>query len=166
MRLIQQDKTNSLFIGCLIYWLIDMAVNQKFEMVPEAVGVRMHVRGKTCRELFRNALEGVAAYMKPDAAALSKNQRLEKEEISIETVDLNSLLVDFLSGVIAHADIKGAVFTGITFKKFGENFLSGELVGIATDGSEHEIRAISYSDIDIRKNSETGLYEASLVLEV
>lgn len=143
-----------------------MTTHQKFEMVTEDIGVRMQVRGKTPRELFRNALAGVAAYMKPDAAALFKNQRWEKEDISIETVDLNSLLVDFLSRVVAHADIKGMVFTGITFKKFGENFLSGELVGVATDGSEREIRAISYSDIDIRKNAGTGLYEATLILEV
>lgn len=143
-----------------------MTTHQKFEMVPEDSGVRMQVRGKTVRELFRNALAGVAAYMKPDAIALSKNQSPEKQEISIETVDVNSLLVDFLSGVVAHADNRSAVFTSVTFKKFGENFLSGELVGVATDRFENEIRAVSYSDVDIRKNPGTGLYEATLVLEV
>lgn len=143
-----------------------MTTHQKFELVPEDIGMRLHVRGKTCRELFRNALVGVAAYMKSDAVALSKNQQNEREEISIETPDLNSLLVDFLSGVIAHADSRSAVFTGITFKKFGENFLSGELTGIPADGSVREIRAVSYSDVDIRKNQKTGLYEATLVLEV
>ena len=125
----------------------------------------MHVSGKTPRELFRNALAGVASYMKPDAAVLSKNRRQEKEDIMIETVDLNSLLVDFLSGVIARADSRGVVFTNVVFKKFGENFLSGELAGAATDRFENEIRAVSYSDVDIRKNPQTGLYEAALVLE-
>lgn len=143
-----------------------MPTNQKFEIIPEDICVRMRVRGKTARDLFRNALAGLAAYMKPGAMSLSKNQRQAREEISIETVDLNSLLVDFLSGVIAHADSRAAVFTGITFKKFGENFLSGELSGIATDQFDNEIRAVSYSDVDIRKNPKTGLYEALLTFEV
>lgn len=142
-----------------------MVVTKKFEIIPEDLGVRMRVNGKTARELFRNALMGVATYMKPDAAHLSKSRPSEREEISIETVDLNSLLVDFLSGVIARSDMRNAVFTGVTFKKFGENFLSGHLTGIATDRLENEIRAISYSDVDIRKNPKTGLYETMLTLE-
>ncbi|MBI3442978.1 MAG: archease [Candidatus Sungbacteria bacterium] len=141
-------------------------MNKKFEIIPEDASVRVHVWGRTVRELFCNALAGLAAYMKPDAVPLSKNQQQATQEISIETVDLNSLLVDFLSGVIAHADSKGAVFTGVTFKKFGENFLSGELAGIATDRFENEIRAVSYSDVDVRKNPRTGLYEALLTFEV
>lgn len=143
-----------------------MPANKKFEIVPDDFGVRMHVRGKTVRELFRNAVAGLAAYMKPDIASVSKNRQQTREEISIETVDLNSLLVDFLSSVVAQADSKSAVFTGITFKKFGENFLSGELSGIATDQFDNEIRAVSYSDVDIRKNAKTGLYETMLTLEV
>ncbi len=143
-----------------------MAANKNFEIIPEELGIRMRVRGKTARELFRNALACLAAHMKPDAALLSKNRRQAKEEISIEAVDLNSLLVDFLSGVIAHADSRGAVFTDITFKKFGENFLSGELVGAAVDRFANEIRAISYSDVDVRKNPKTGLYEALVTFEV
>ncbi|MBI4224826.1 MAG: archease [Candidatus Sungbacteria bacterium] len=143
-----------------------MAAHKKFEIIPEDIGVRMRVQGKTCRELFRNALAGLAAYMKPDAASLSKSRQQAKEEISIETVDLNSLLVDFLSGVIGYADGRGAVFTGITFKKFGENFLSGELNGVVTDQFDNEVSAVSYSDVDIRKNPKTRLYEAIVTFEV
>lgn len=143
-----------------------MSANKKFEIVPDDFGVRMHVRGKTVRELFRNALLGVTSYMSPDAAAHAKNDRREHEEITIDTVDINSLLIDFLSRVIARSDMRNAVFTGVTFKKFGENFLSGQLTGVATDRFENEIRAISYSDVDIRKNPKTGLYETMLTLEV
>lgn len=143
-----------------------MAANQKFEILPDGFGVRMCVRGKTVRDLFRNALLGVTSYMSPDAAAYAKSDRREHEEIAIDTVDINSLLVDFLSRVVARSDMRNAVFTGITFKKFGENFLSGQLTGVATDRFENEIRAISYSDVDIRKNPKTGLYETMLTLEV
>ena len=143
-----------------------MAANKKFEILPDDSGVRIRVRGKTVRDLFRNALLGVTSYMSPDVAAYAKNDRCEHEEIAIDTVDINSLLVDFLSRVVARSDMRNAVFTGITFKKFGENFLSGQLTGVATDRFENEIRAISYSDVDIRKNPKTGLYEAMLTLEI
>ena len=143
-----------------------MAANKKFEILPDDSGVRIRVRGKTVRDLFRNALLGVTSYMSPDVAAYAKSDRREHEEIAIDTVDINSLLVDFLSRVVARSDMRNAVFTGITFKKFGENFLSGQLTGVATDRFENEIRAISYSDVDIRKNPKTRLYEAMLTLEV
>lgn len=143
-----------------------MPANKKFEILPDGFGVRMRVRGKTVRELFRNALLGVTSYMSPGMAAHAKSDRREHEEIAIDTVDINSLLVDFLSRVVARSDMRNTVFTGVTFKKFGENFLSGQLTGVATDRFENEIRAISYSDVDIRKNPKTGLYETMLTLEV
>ncbi len=142
-----------------------MAANKKFEILPNGFGVRMRVRGKTVRELFRNALLGVTSYMSPGATARPKSDAREREEISIDTVDMNALLVDFLSKVIARSDMRNAIFTGVTFKKFGENFLSGQLIGVATDRVENEIRAVSYADVDIRKNPKTGLYETMLVLE-
>lgn len=143
-----------------------MPANKKFEILPDGFGVRMRVKGKTVRDLFRNALLGVTSYMVPDVMARAKSDRLEHEEIAIDTVDINSLLVDFLSKVVARSDMRNVVFTGITFKKFGENFLSGQLTGVAADRFENEIRAISYSDVDIRKNPKTGLYETMLTLEV
>lgn len=137
-----------------------------FEILPYTADVRMRVWGKTLQDVFCHALLGVSYYLKPEALELVKKGTKVKERVKIETVDLNALLIEFLSKVIAKSDIHNAVFITAAFKKFGENFLEGELRGIKADGFERDIKAISYHEVDIRKNPETGMYETTLVFDI
>ena len=133
-----------------------------FEILPQAADTRVKVWGKTLEDLFRNALRATAFYLKPEALKLSKKIR---QKIKIEAVDINSLLVEFLSGVIAKSDIGNTAFTEVSFKKFGENFLEGVLYGAKVDGFEKEIKAVSYQEADVKRNPETGRYETALVFD-
>jgi len=137
-----------------------------FEILPHTVDMRMRVWGKTLKDLFRGALEGVASYLKPDFFSLVKRIPRTRKAISAEAVDINSLLVAFLSEVVAQSDIHNMVFTGATFKELGENFLEGELLGVPVDEFEHDIKAVSYHEVDIKKNPETGFYETMLVFDI
>lgn len=135
-----------------------------FEMLPHTADTRMRVRGKTLEEVFRNALRGVAFYLNPRSLELPKKV---KQGIKVEAVDLNSLLVEFLSETIAQSDIKNVIFSDVGLKKFGEDFLEGTLWGAgAGNGFEKEIKAVSYHEVDIKKNPATGLYETILVFDV
>ena len=137
-----------------------------FEFVLHVPDVRIKVWGKTIEELFRSALCGLASYVKPGVFELTKKGKERLEEIKIEAVDINSLLVEFLSKVITESDIYNVVFTDVIFKKLGENFLEGEISGTSVSAFDKEIKAVSYYDVDVRKNSETGLYETTLVFDV
>ena len=139
---------------------------QGYEFIPDAQDVRLTAWGKTLRELFRNALRGMAVYLHQgvfDAARAAEKQR---HKIKVEAVDINTLLVAFLSEVIARTDIHNVVFVNAAFKTFGENFLEGDLTGVKVDSIEKEIKAVSYEDVNVSHNKETGLYEAVLVFEV
>lgn len=137
-----------------------------FEVFPHTADVRLKVWGRTIKELFLNALKGVAFYLKPDVGELGRRAEKVKHAVSVEAVDINSLLIEFLSEVIAQADIQNAIFTSATFKKFGENFLEGEIAGFAVEGFDKDIKAVSYHEVDIRKNQDTGAYETILVFDV
>ena len=146
--------------------------SQGYEFVPDVPEVRLRAWGKTLRELFRNALKGMAAYLHAgvfDAALPGRKERhaiKERHVIKVDAVDINTLLVAFLSEVIARTDMHNVVFINAAFKTFGENFLEGDLTGVKVGEVEKEIKAISYEDVDISHNKETGLYEAVLVFEV
>lgn len=141
-----------------------MKEHHQIEVIPDTGDVCLRVWGKTMREVFRASLRGVASYLKPDFSRAS-GARVQ-HPIAIEAVDINSLLVEFLSEVVAQTDIHNTVFTQATFRAFGENFLEGELAGTAVEGFERGIRAVSYQDVDIRKNGDTGMFEAAILLNV
>lgn len=146
--------------------LENAVIKQGFEILPHAVGLRMRAQGKTVKELFRNALRGMAFYLAPDALKPVRSAARIATAIAIEAVDLNSLLVEFLSEAIARGDGLGAVFAGATFRTFGENFLEGEISGTAIEEFARDIKAVSYQEVDIKRNSDTGLFETELVFEV
>lgn len=137
-----------------------------FEIIPHTADMRMRVWGRNLEDIFRHALRGIASYLDPAVFALTKGGLKVREKIKIETVDLNALLIEFLSFIIAQSDMHNAVFTTVKFKELGENFLAGELRGIKVDGPEKDIKAVSYHEIDIHKNPETGMYETILVFEI
>ena len=142
-----------------------MDKTQGFELLPRTADIHMRAWGKTIKELFRNALQGMAALMQPSLAHTSVLKK-EKQEIRVDAVDINSLLVEFLSKVTALSDIHNMVFTHITFKTLGDNFLEAELSGMHTDEFEKEIKAVSYHEVDIKRNPESGLYETTLIFDI
>lgn len=141
-------------------------MSECFEILPHTADMRMRAWGKTLEELFRNALRGMASCLKAEVLELPKKEFKEQKEIKIEAVDIHSLLIEFLSEAIAQIDILNTVFTDVSFKKFGENFLEGELHGVKVDGFEKDIKAVSYHEVDIKKNPETGVYETILVFDI
>jgi SHS2 domain-containing protein len=126
----------------------------------------MRVWGNTIKELFENALAGVAFYLVRDIDSLVRAGKKVKQAIRVETIDIDSLLVEFLSEVLAQSDVKNVVFTAATLRELGENFLEGEIAGVRVDGFEKEIKAVSYSEVDIKKNPDTGLFETVLVFDI
>ncbi|OGZ98578.1 MAG: hypothetical protein A3C07_03925 [Candidatus Sungbacteria bacterium RIFCSPHIGHO2_02_FULL_47_11] len=138
-----------------------------FEILPNTADIRIKIWGRTLQELFCNALRGMAAFVEPGTLDAARTALKEKWDIKVEALDLTSLFVKFLSEVIARSDTENTVYLGARFKKFGENFLEGKLLGIKVeDGFEKEIKAVSYQEVDIKKNSETGLYETVLVFDI
>lgn len=138
---------------------------QEFEIVPQDEHTHLRVRGSTVQDLFRNTLAGMAAFLSPDAAKSPTQGRKITQEIMVRAVDISSLLVEFISRVLAEQEARGAVFTQSAFRTFGDNFLDADITGIRVEEPAAEIRAVSYADVDIKKNPDTGMFETTLVFE-
>ena len=126
---------------------------------------RIHAQGKTISELFCNCLRAVASLMEPSVLAAGVKAKKVKQFLRVEAVDINTLLVEFLSKAIGLSDIHNLIFTQVTFKRIGDNFLEGELSGVLGHSVEREIKAVSYQDVDIKRNPVSGLYETTLVFD-
>ncbi|MBI2122436.1 MAG: archease [Candidatus Sungbacteria bacterium] len=137
-----------------------------FEILEDVSGPKMRVWGNSIKDLFLNALSGVAVFVKPEILENEKKEKPIRQKIEVKAVDLNSLLVEFLSESLTQSDIHGALFHTASFKDFGDNFLKGTLSGFKTGEFANDIKAISDSEVDIKKNLETGMYETILVFDV
>jgi SHS2 domain-containing protein len=156
------------------------SADRGFDIHEASDRIHVNVRGKTVEELFLRALQGMASCMKEGvlgvggASALFSLRLLQKsvggkkivQDITAEAVDINSLLIEFLSEVITTAAMNGAVFTGITFSAFGENFLEGKMDGVLVGEFDKEIQSVLDDDVDVKKNPDSGLFEAVLVFMV
>lgn len=153
-------------MDAVMIYNVSMATKQGFELMTDTEHLRIRAHGGTISELFRNCLCGIAALMNPTVLAASKKAKKVKQILRVEAVDINTLLVAFLSEVIGLSDIHNLVFTNITFKNIGDNFLEGELSGVSAGEIEKEIKMVSYQDIEVTRNPVSGFYETTLVIDV
>ena len=137
----------------------------EFEIIPRGSEVQLRIRGTTLQEVFRNAVKGIALYLNPAAVEAGHIQVQETYPIKVEAVDINSLLVEFLSEVVSRSDIENMLFTDATLETLGENFLEGKLFGNESGDPGRMVQSVSYQDVDIKKNPESGMYEAAVILE-
>lgn len=136
-------------------------MDKDFEILPHPSDVRVRAFGKTKEELFLNAMRGMNAVLKPQI----KSQKSKiKNKISVKSLDLNSLLVDFLSEVLYLIQTNKEIYNNIKFTHFEDNKLEGELIGNKIESFGEDIKAVTYHGLKIeRKNN---LYEATILFDI
>ena len=139
----------------------------------QAADIRLKVFGSSPKELFKNAIYAVGYVQKPEiteqstVGALIGRLRGTRviEEFSVESMDYNTLLVDFLSEVLSKSDIHNIVFFDVKFKEFSELKIEGKIYGVKVDEFDKDIKAVTYHEVDV-KEREPGKWQTELVFDV
>jgi SHS2 domain-containing protein len=134
---------------------------KKFEILEHKADLKIRVFGKTKEELFENAMLGMLKSAKYEKEA--KNQK-SKVKIKIKSIDLLSLLVDFLSEVLYLVETKKLVFEKVEFKKLTENEIEAILIGRPLKRMGVHIKAVTYHDLKILQK-EKG-FEAEVLFDI
>ena len=140
---------------------------KKYEILEHKADLKIKVYGKTKEELFSNML-----------FAMAKSQNVttlpEKvtREINVNSPDLPSLLVDFLSEALYLTQVNKEVYTEVKFKKFtdpstssGQAELEAELTGKKVERFGEDIKAVTYHSLDIHQK-EDGTWQATVLFDV
>lgn len=91
------------------------------------------------------------------------NKNLKKEMIKIDSVDINLLLVDFLSEILAKSQINKRVYKVIKLKVYKEKSqLEGKIIGAPVDRFDEDIKAVTYQDVDIKLKAKSQKLKAKL----
>lgn len=146
--------------------------NEKYEILEHSAELRLRIYGKTIEELFINAAEALADIQNQDITNLVRSHKIcYKEKIKIKSLDLNCLLVDFLSEILAKSQINKCVYLQVEFKEFhpepveGLPNLNAELIGYPIERFDEDVKAVTYYGVDIKKNPQ-GIWQTEIVFDV
>jgi len=147
-------------------------MNNDFELVPHTADIQLRVYGKTLKDFFRNALIGMFQAIGPKSSACKKIQgRLvcpdlpEKREIEIISIDLESLLVDFLSEALYLSDINNEAYLDAKIHEVNEKRIRATVYGVKITGFEVvEVKAVTYHDLEVKQVD--GVWQADIVFDI
>lgn len=134
---------------------------KKFEILEHKADLEIKVFGKEKEDLFENAMVGMFESAKYES---EKRSRTYEVEIKIKSIDLPSLLVDFLSEILYLVETKKLVFQKIKFKKFSDNEIKAILLGKKLKRMEIHIKGVTYHDLNIQQKNK--YWEAIILFDV
>jgi len=136
----------------------------KFRILSHTADLRIEVLGKTIEELFENAAIALSTILYKKFDELKTRPAGPSEKIKIRSVNINALLVDFLSEILAKSEINRRVYK-VKSLKLKENELGAEIIGFPVDEFDEDIKAVTYTEVDI-KQDEKGIWKTKIVMDI
>ena len=133
---------------------------EKFEILEHKADLKIRAFGKTKEGLFENAMLG----MFEEARYESEGGEI-KREIKISSLDLPSLLVDFLSEVLYLCEVNKEVYYKVQFKNLTGKELEGILIGKKLKMMGVHIKAVTYHDLDIHQKKDKT-WQATILFDI
>ncbi len=133
----------------------------KYEILEHTGDAKIRVFGKTKEELFLNAMLGMNVVLNSKV----KSQESRVRKIALRSNDINFLLVDFLSEVNYLRQVNMEIYDKVKFTNFSDTELGGELNGYKVEEFGEDIKAVTFHELDIKKNKE-GFWEAKVIFDI
>lgn len=130
--------------------------DKKYEILEHPAELRIRVYGETIEDLFKNAVEAMAQILKRGTTRTKRGTTRKIGGIQIQSSDINSLLVDFLSEILAKSQINKKVYKADLIKirpelAKGPHYLEAEIIGYPIERFDEDIKAVTYEDLDIKQ---------------
>lgn len=130
-----------------------------FEEVEHTADVALRAFGRTPEELFINAARGMFQLMCDEQPVGEVTHT-----IRLESLDAESLLVDWLNELIYLSDVEGLVFYRYELTEWEPTRLAATVVGGKVKRRKKAIKAATFSGLAIEKVP--GGYSATVVFDV
>lgn len=120
---------------------------KKYELLEHKADLKIRIYGQDLTKLFVNA--GLAIAEQQNPAAVEPNK--EWETITIKSLDLNSLLVDWLNEILSRSDLNHKVYNNFQIEELSENHLRAQIAGQKVVQKQIDIKAATYHNLEIKK---------------
>lgn len=133
---------------------------KKFEILEHKADLKIRAFGKDLKELFLNTMIGMF-----EGARYEGGKNEIAREIKISSLDLPSLLVDFLSEILYLVETEKEVYQKVNFKEFSEKDIEAELIGKKLKRMGVHIKAVTYHGLDIHQKKD-GSWQATVLFDI
>jgi len=134
---------------------------RKYEILEHKADLKIRAFGKDKKELFLNSMIGMFEGARYEEEVKSQKSKVK---IRITSLDLPSLLVDFLSEILYLTETRKEVYHKVEFKKFTDNKIETALIGKKLKRMGVHIKGVTYHDLDVRQ--EKGTWQAVILFDI
>jgi len=134
----------------------------KYKILPHLADIRLKITASCKEDIFKGALKGMAYIIQPNA---SQKSILKKEQIEIHSMDINTLLVDFLNEVLAKSDIYNYIFDNVKIERLTDDCIKGMIEGRSVKEFSEEIKAATYHELNINQDK-NGDWKAIILFDI
>lgn len=133
-----------------------------YEILEHKADIKFKITADNLNDLFEGALKGMA-----DILVLKEDLTEEKIEknIKVSSLDLSSLLVDFLSEILTFSDIEDCVFNEVKINDLKNNKIEAKISGFKFKKLKEEIKAVTYHQSRVEQNKD-GQWEAVVLFDI
>ena len=133
---------------------------KKFETLEHKADLKIKAFGKDLKELFENAMIGMF-----ESAKYEGGGKEIKKEIKVSSLDLPSLLVDFLSEVLYLSEVNHEIYNQIQFRKLTNKNIEGNLFGEKLKTIRVAIKGVTYHSLDIHQKKDKT-WETTVLFDI
>lgn len=139
---------------------------RRFAILEHPADIKLRAFGKDKKELFQNAFLGMQVALRPKGKIRQLAEKAKvKRKIEIESGDLVSLLVDFLSEVNYLNEVNHEVYDEVKFEKLSDKKLEGEVLGKKVEEFGLQIKGVTYHGLEVRQKKD-GTWEATILFDI
>jgi SHS2 domain-containing protein len=135
-------------------------MSKKFEEIEHTADLALRVYGRDMRELFANAAYGMFALM----AEPSLEGPAREREVSLEAMDYESLLVDWLNELIYLHEVERETYSQFDIEALSPTKLKANVAGGPTKSKTKAIKAATFHDLAIQETANG--FVATIVFDV
>lgn len=137
--------------------------HNEFEEIEHTADVGLRVRGKDLADLFVNAARGMWTLIVPD---IDEVEPVVTRRIELEAVDLEVLLVDWLSELLFLHETEYEAYSRFAVHEISPTHLQAEVRGGPVNGHplRKHIKAVTFNDLSIEETAEG--WSAMVVFDV
>ena len=136
-------------------------MSNRFEEIEHTADLALRVYGRDVKELFANAAHGMFALM-VEPSLLEEPTR--EREVSLERMDYESLLVDWLNELIYLHEVEEETYSQFAIETISPTELKAQVSGGPTKSKTKAIKAATFHELAIKETT-NGLV-ATIVFDV
>lgn len=135
--------------------MFDVPYDCSFEELGHTAEIGMRVRAATPGRLF--ACAALAMFALIDAASAPESERVS-QRVELHSLDMESLMVDWLSELVFLHETTGAIYDEIDIHQWSPQHLEATLCGRRAQQVPHmQIKAVTYHDLIVAATDDEWL---------